>query len=173
MIEPFDVKQLQPSSYDLTLGDKFLRVPESGIVDPTENVTISYVEDERKLGQDFLIMPHEFILATTKETIRLPKDVAAQVQGKSSIGRLGLFIHNAGHIDPGFHGKITLELYNASNRPISLSYVERICQVVFVRTTGNVNKTYSGKYQEQNDVIGSRSDWEYTTPPNVGRPKNY
>lgn len=167
IVDPFNLDNLQPCSYDLTLGKTFLRMPETNDpLDPTVPDADRYIKDTLKDGQDFLIMPGEFVLATTVEEVNLPKDVAGQVQGKSSIGRLGLFIHNAGHIDPGFRGQITLELYNAGSRPIKLNYIERICQIVFTTTTGSVSKPYSGKYQEQKGVTGSRSEWEYTTPPN-------
>lgn len=170
MIAPYRVENCQPCSYDLTLDDTFMRLVKVGNVDPTEKPTYIYEKVDRKnLGEDFLIMPGEFILATTKETVKLPADIAGQIQGKSSIGRIGLFIHNAGHIDPGFHGQITLELYNASPNPIKLNFVDRICQIVFTRTTGSVANSYHGKYQNQQDVTGSRIDWEYLDPPNVGK----
>lgn len=162
LIEPYDVLKLQPTSYDLTLGNEFLKLSKSPIpLDPTEKSTINYDVLERKLGEPFIIEPGQFLLATTKETVNIPRDLSAKVKGKSSIGRLGLAIQNAGHIDPGFKGQITLELHNAGNRPIDLSFVERICQIIFVRNTSGVSHTYRGKYQNQENVTGSKSDWEY------------
>lgn len=169
MIQPFDYNNLQPCSYDLTLSDNFLRLKDGAEpIDPTMDNSKNYEAVTRKLGEDFIIYPHEFMLASTKEKIRLPKDVAGMVKGKSSLGRLGLTIQNAGHIDSGFCGNITLELKNETDRPIRLNYVDRIGQIVFVRTTGSANRTYDGKYQNQEDVTASRSEWDYITPPNVG-----
>lgn len=168
LIKPFDVEKLQPCSYDLTLDNKFLRIRNiDKPIDPTKKEDEIYYTTYRKLGEDFLIMPGEFMLASTVEKIRLPKDVGAKVQGKSSLGRLGLSIQNAGHIDPGFEGNITLELHNASPRPIKLNFVERIGQIIFTTLTGSAGTSYKGKYQGQRDVTGSRSELDYKQPPNV------
>lgn len=170
MIEPFDVNSLQPCSYDLSLADCFLRLKDGeSALDPTEDMSDEYEADTRFPGKEFYIYPGEFMLASTIEKIRLPKDVAAMVKGKSSLGRLGLTIQNAGHIDSGFCGNITLELKNETNRPIRLTYLDKIGQIIFVRTTGSANRVYNGKYQNQEDVTGSRSEWDYMVkPPNLG-----
>ena len=84
-----------------------------------------------------MIPPHGFVLGTTLEWIKLPNNITAFVEGRSSIGRLGLFIQNAGWVDPGFEGNITLELYNANQVPIELSSGRRICQLVFAELDQN------------------------------------
>jgi len=95
-------------------------------------------------------------LAVTRETIRLPDNITAFVEGRSSIGRIGLFIQNAGWVDPGFMGTITLELYNANRLPIRLTSGRRICQIVFAFMDGPADSPYRGKYQNQRDAVGSR-----------------
>jgi dCTP deaminase len=92
----------------------------------------------------------------TREFIRLPANITAFVEGRSSIGRIGLFIQNAGWVDPGFEGTITLELYNANRLPIRLTSGRRICQIVFARMDGPASRPYAGKYQHQMDAVGSR-----------------
>jgi len=90
------------------------------------------------------------------EYVRLPNNLTAFVEGRSSIGRIGLFIQNAGWVDPGFEGRITLELYNASSLPIMLQAGRRICQLVFCSMDREAEKPYAGKYQGQKKAVGSR-----------------
>jgi dCTP deaminase len=90
------------------------------------------------------------------EFIRLPADVTAFVEGRSSIGRMGLFIQNAGWVDPGFEGNITLELFNANRLPLRLASGRRICQIVFARMDRATLTPYAGKYQGQRGTVGSR-----------------
>lgn len=156
MITPYFDELLNPCTYDLTLSAEFLREADHGPkVDPLSKENI-YKKDYIMSVEDFYIQPGEFMLASTNETIHLPSNLAAQVLGKSSIGRLGLFIHNAGHIDPGFHGKITLELFNASSKAIRLNDIVRICQIAFIPLTNEAEIGYNGRYQGQNAVTGSR-----------------
>lgn len=108
----------------------------------------------------YTLCPGDFCLATTREHISLPKDIAAYVEGRSSIGRLGLFVQNAGFIDPGFEGQITLELFNASRNAITIAAGQTLCQIVFLRTEG-VEMAYAGKYQNQLGTTGSRIYREY------------
>jgi dCTP deaminase len=96
------------------------------------------------------------ILATTLERVSLPLDICARLEGRSSIGRMGLFIHNAGFIDPGFDGQITLELVNTGNSSIQLETGRRICQIVFEELKNPSERGYRGKYQHQNGATGSR-----------------
>ena len=107
-------------------------------------------------GEESIIPAHSFLLATTLEYIKLPNHVTAFVEGRSSIGRMGLFIQNAGWVDPGFEGKITLELYNANSLPIKLQSGRRICQLVFCELDQPAEFPYRGKYQKQDQAIGSR-----------------
>ena len=90
------------------------------------------------------------------EYVRLPNNLTAFVEGRSSIGRMGLFIQNAGWVDPGFEGEITLELYNANQLPIRLKSGRRVCQLVFAQMDQEAFYPYQGKYQGQRDATGSQ-----------------
>lgn len=117
------------------------------------NTPIKYREIE---GPAITMPPHSFLLATTMEYVKLPNDLTAFVEGRSSIGRIGLFIQNAGWVDPGFEGQITLELYNANSLPIRLEAGRRICQLVFCRMDQAADAPYQGKYQGQRNATGSQ-----------------
>ena len=114
---------------------------------------IKYREYE---GETITLPPHSFLLATTMEYVKLPNDLTAFVEGRSSVGRMGLFIQNAGWVDPGFEGQITLELYNANSLPIQLQAGRRICQLVFCKMDQATPNPYRGKYQGQKKSVGSR-----------------
>ena len=152
-IDPLEDYQLQPASVDLRLGDHFLKVDEntSECISLTEPVRYTELRTEQ-----IVIPPQSFLLAVTRERIRLPNDLIAFVEGRSSIGRIGLFIQNAGWVDPGFDGTITLELFNANRLPIRLTAGRRICQIVFARMDRPAARPYAGKYQKQRDAVGSR-----------------
>ena len=152
-IEPITEVQIQPASVDLRLGDHFLKVNEnySGIISLDQET-----EYESIVSDEIIIPPHSFLLATTQEKVRLPNDVTAFVEGRSSIGRIGLFIQNAGWVDPGFEGQITLELYNANRLPIRLQSGRRICQLVLAKMDKEAEHPYRGKYQGQQNAVGSR-----------------
>jgi len=94
--------------------------------------------------------------ATTQEFVKLPNGLTAFVEGRSSIGRMGLFIQNAGWVDAGFEGRITLELYNANSLPIELCSGRRICQLVFCKMDRETENPYRGKYFKQERSVGSR-----------------
>jgi dCTP deaminase len=96
--------------------------------------------------------------------VRLPNNLTAFVEGRSSIGRIGLFIQNAGWVDPGFAGQITLELYNASSLPIELKAGRRICQLVFCQMDRPAEFPYNGKYQNQKNATGSRVFLDHENP---------
>lgn len=102
------------------------------------------------------MLPGQFVLATTMEYICLPNDLTAFVEGRSSLGRMGLFIQNAGWVDPGFSGEITLELYNANRCAIELQAGRRIGQLVFAKMDQTALRPYAGKYQRQKGATGSR-----------------
>ena len=95
--------------------------------------------------------------------IKIPNGYSAFVEGRSSIGRMGLFIQNAGWVDAGFNGKITLELFNANALPIQLDAGRRICQLVFCKMDKPAEKPYNGKYQGQSEAVGSRVFQDYET----------
>ncbi len=151
--EPIDDKAIQPASIDCRLGDHFLVLEDNQMDIITLDGDIKY----REIDSDTItIPPHSFLLATTQEYIKIPDNLTAFVEGRSSIGRIGLFIQNAGWVDPGFEGRITLELYNASSLPIKLQAGKRICQLVFCQMDEKADNPYRGKYQGQSRTVGSR-----------------
>ena len=153
VVDPVIEEQIQPASIDLRLGRHFLKVDENNVESISLDKEIKYVEIE---GDEIIIPPHSFLLATTMEYIKLPNHLTAFVEGRSSIGRIGLFIQNAGWVDPGFEGEITLELYNANRLPIKLSAGRRVCQLVIAEMDETAQTPYCGKYQKQRSATGSR-----------------
>jgi dCTP deaminase len=152
-ISPLGDNSIQPASIDCRLGDHFLVIDESG----SDVLTLDHeTRYQEVISDSILIPPHRFLLATTLETIKLPANLSAFVEGRSSIGRIGLFIQNAGWVDAGFEGKITLELYNANSLPIRLEAGRRICQLVFCKMDQAAQRPYLGKYQGQSQAVGSR-----------------
>ncbi|WP_304124734.1 dCTP deaminase [Methanosphaera cuniculi] len=160
IIDPLkDEKQIQPSSVDLRIGNKFkgFKIITKPFIDPFDEVDLeSYMEEvtiDKK--QPFIIHPGEFTLATTYETVKLPSDIVARVEGRSSIGRLGITMHvTAGYIDPGFEGKITLEISNIGKMPVALYPGQRVCQIVFETMTSPSVEPYGhhtrdSKYMNQ------------------------
>lgn len=153
VIDPLDDEQIQPASVDLRLGNHFLKLDENSFSTMTMTDEIEYISIH---SNEIIIPSNSFLLATTREYIELPDDLTAFVEGRSSIGRMGLFIQNAGWVDPGFKGEITLELYNANRLPIKLIAGRRICQLVFAQMNTRAENIYNGKYQGQRNAIGSR-----------------
>ncbi|NLM97747.1 MAG: dCTP deaminase [Halanaerobiaceae bacterium] len=152
-ISPLMEYQIQPASVDLRLGTNFLKLDENMTEIMTLDSEIKYISYD---SEEIVIPPHSFLLATTMEHIELPADITAFVEGRSSIGRMGLFIQNAGWVDPGFKGQITLELYNANCLPIKLTAGRRICQLVLARLDQEALNPYHGKYLNQKNAVGSR-----------------
>jgi dCTP deaminase len=169
-IDPFDPACLQPSSVDLHLDRDFrvFRNNRYAFIDPrepqpdlTELVTVG--EDE-----PFILHPGEFVLGQTLEWVELPDDIVARLEGKSSLGRLGLLIHStAGYVDPGWKGNLTLELSNVANLPIALYFGMRIGQISYFAMTSPVERPYGSKglgsrYQGQSTPTesGSFRDFE-------------
>jgi dCTP deaminase len=152
-ISPIADNAIQPASVDCRIGSHYLVVDDtdSGII--TFDEPIKYREIEEK---SIVIPPHSFLLATTMEYIALPNHITAFVEGRSSIGRMGLFIQNAGWVDAGFEGQITLELYNANSLPIKLESGHRVCQLVFCEMDKPAVSPYRGKYFKQRNSVGSR-----------------
>lgn len=150
LISPFDPDKVQPNSVDLTLGREFAEIADN-MIDVKENINYRFVE-----GDEYVLKPHGFVLATTNEKITLPNAYMAKVEGKSSLGRIGLAVHvTAGFIDTGFEGNITLELSNQTDKYIKLYAGMDICQIVFDRCT-HVRNLYDGKYCGQEGVTVSR-----------------
>jgi dCTP deaminase len=161
VVEPLSDQSVQPASIDCRLGRHFLVIEDRSMQTIDLSTEIIYREYE---GDFITIPPHSFLLATTEEYIRLPNDLTAFVEGRSSIGRIGLFIQNAGWVDPGFEGQITLELYNANSLPIRLEAGRRICQLVFCRMDKATLNPYRGKYQGQRRSTGSRVAMDREVP---------
>ncbi len=152
-IEPMTAEQIQPASFDIRLGNTFSVVEESstGIITLGEEIKYKTITTDT-----YLILPGQFVLATTMEYFELPDDLTAFVEGRSSLGRMGLFIQNAGWVDPGFKGEITLELYNANKCAIALKSGRRVGQLVFAKMDFPAINPYNGKYQGQKGATGSR-----------------
>lgn len=153
VIDPLGPESIQPASVDCRLGSHFLVLEDRDIPVLEMSSEIPYREHR---GESIVLPPQSFLLATTMEYIRLPSHLTAFVEGRSSIGRMGLFIQNAGWVDPGFEGQITLELFNANSLPIRLEAGRRICQLVFCRMDQSALNPYQGKYQGQKNTTGSR-----------------
>ena len=164
-VEPFDEAMIQPSSVDVRL-DKFFRVFENhkySVIDPS----IEQAELTREViaedDEAFILHPGEFVLASTYEIITLPDDIAGRLEGKSSLGRLGLLTHStAGFSDPGFSGHITLELSNVANLPVKLYPGMKIGQLCLIKLSSPAehpygSAIYASRYQGQRGPTPSRS----------------
>ncbi|MBO7718523.1 MAG: dCTP deaminase [Methanosphaera sp.] len=154
VIDPIeDDKQIQPSSVDLRLGDEFkgFKIVTKPFIDPFDKVDLESYMDLLTVeeGEPFIIHPGEFTLATTYEYVKIPDDIVARVEGRSSMGRLGITMHvTAGYIDPGFEGKITLEISNIGKMPVALYPGQRVCQIVFETMTSPSAKPYGHKERD-------------------------
>jgi len=164
-VEPFDPKMIQPSSVDVRL-DRFFRVFENHkyeVIDPS--IEQSDLTREVAVAPDdfFILHPGEFVLASTYEVITLPDDIAGRLEGKSSLGRLGLLTHStAGFIDPGFSGHITLELSNVANLPVKLYPGMKIGQLCLIKLSSSAehpygSALYGSRYQGQRGPTPSKS----------------
>lgn len=163
IVEPHDPRDIQPASIDLHLDRKLLvfrnsRLPYIDLRKPLPEL----MEGLEIPGDDpFILHPGEFVLASTLERIALPHDIVARLEGKSSLGRIGLLIHSTtGYVDPGWDGHLTLELSNVARLPITLYYGMRIGQISFLRMTTPVDRPYGSKelgsrYQGQKDPTAS------------------
>ena len=164
-VEPFTESMVQPSSVDVRL-DRFFRVFENhkySVIDPSIEQSELTREVVVEPNEHFILHPGEFVLASTYEIITLPDDIAGRLEGKSSLGRLGLLTHStAGFIDPGFSGHITLELSNVANLPVKLFPGMKIGQLCFMNMDGMVSTSYGSSkvgshYQGQRGPTLSRS----------------
>jgi dCTP deaminase len=169
-LDPYDPSLVQPSSVDIRCDHRF-RVFENHRyphIDPKAPQSDLTTEVKASDSDPFILHPGEFVLGTTLETIGLGDDVVARLEGKSSLGRLGLLIHStAGFIDPGFHGQVTLELSNVANLPITIYPGMKIGQISFYEMTTAADHPYGSpelgsKYQGQTGPTASRmhSDFE-------------
>ncbi len=153
VVSPISEEQIQPASVDIRLGNTFSIVEDTstGIISLDSNIKYKTIKTDT-----YLLLPGQFVLATTMEYFELPDDLTAFVEGRSSLGRLGLFIQNAGWVDPGFKGEITLELFNANRCAIELKAGRRVGQLVFAKMDEKALHPYNGKYQGQRGATGSR-----------------
>ena len=165
VLEPYDESLLQPSSIDFRL-DRYFRVFENHRyphIDPAEDQSDLTREVAAQGEEPFILHPGEFVLGSTYEVVSLPEDVAARVEGKSSLGRLGLLTHaTAGFVDPGFSGHVTLELANVATLPIKLYPGMKIGQLCFFRLSSPAehpygSAKYGSRYQGQRGPAPSRS----------------
>jgi dCTP deaminase len=163
-VEPFDDTMVQPASIDLRLGSSFRvfhnhRIGAIDLADPPKNLT-EHVEIGD--GESFVIHPGEFVLGRTQEHVELPDDVVARIEGKSSLGRLGLIVHaTAGFVDPGFKGTLTLEITNLTRVPIILWPGKPIAQLSFMALDQPAERPYGhpdlgSHYHGQVDATESR-----------------
>ena len=164
-VEPFEEAMIQPSSVDVRL-DKFFRVFENhkySVIDPSSEQAELTREVISEGDEPFILHPGEFVLASTYEVITLPDDIAGRLEGKSSLGRLGLLTHStAGFIDPGFSGHITLELSNVANLPVKLFPGMKIGQLCLIKLSSPAehpygSEKYGSRYQGQRGPTASRS----------------
>jgi dCTP deaminase len=164
VIEPFDPGLIQPSSVDVRVDNRFRvfqnsRYPYIDVRQPMEDLTELVTVDG---DEPFILHPGEFVLGQTLERVTLPNDLVARLEGKSSLGRLGLLIHStAGFVDSGFSGNLTLELSNVANLPITIYHGMPIGQLSFMRMDAPVERPYGSeetgsKYQGQAEPTPSR-----------------
>jgi dCTP deaminase len=164
VFDPYDPSLVQPSSVDMRVDRKFrvfhnARHPYIDVRKPMDDLTelVEVPEDEA-----FILHPGEFVLGQTLERVKLPDDIVARLEGKSSLGRLGLLIHStAGFVDCGWEGNLTLELSNVANLPITIYHGMPIGQISFMRMDGPVERPYGSgeagsKYQGQAEPTASR-----------------
>jgi dCTP deaminase len=164
-LEPYDEEMVQPSSIDVRL-DKYFRLFDNHkypFIDPAEDQPdlTRLIEVER--GEPLILHPGEFVLGSTFEVVTMPDDLAARLEGKSSLGRLGLLTHStAGFVDPGFSGHVTLELSNVATLPIKLWPGMKVGQLCFIRLSSPTENPYGSakygsRYQGQRGPTASRS----------------
>ena len=183
IIDPWDPSLVQPASVDLRLGKKLRvfrnsRIPHIDVMQEMANLTELVEMDELA---PFYLHPNEFALGVIYERIRLPADLAGRLDGKSSLGRLGLLVHStAGWVDPGWNGHLTLELSNVSGSPITLYYQMKVSQISFMELTTPAqhpygSKTLDSKYQDQAEPEPSRYYRNYpgrgSEPRRVRKPR--
>jgi len=170
VIDPFDEGCVQPSSVDLHVDSRFRVFANSRYpyIDVKQEMPGLTELVEMSEGEPFILHPGEFVLGATMERVQLPNDLVARLEGKSSLGRLGLLIHStAGYVDPGWDGYLTLELSNVANLPITIYPGMKIGQISFFRLSTPAEFPYGSeaarsKYQGQRGPTASRFFEEFT-----------
>jgi len=172
VVDPLDDPdlQIQPASIDLRLGNEFVvyRTPHIPYIDPTVQDSVQSYTEKVVVpdGTHFIMHPGEFALGTTLERVGIPHDLVARVEGRSSIGRLAVVVHaTAGFIDPGFQGRITLELSNLGRLPVALYPKMRISQICVYQLSSPALRPYGSargsKYQGQTGPEPSRVQQDF------------
>jgi dCTP deaminase len=167
VIDPLDDvdQQVQPASVDLRLGSEFLEFQRTNIscIHPTDEGEVGEYISETVVeeGNEFILHPGDFVLGTTKERVEMPADLVANVEGRSSLGRLAVVVHaTAGFVDPGYRGQVTLELSNLGTAPVALTPGMRVSQLVFTELSSPAERPYGSergsKYQDQHGPQASR-----------------
>jgi dCTP deaminase len=172
-IEPFDPRLVQPSSIDVRLDNKFLvfRNTKRAYIDvkqPADDL-MEMIEVSASGDEPMFLHPHEFVLGSTIERVRMPDDLVGRLEGRSSLGRLGVVIHStAGYLDPCFEGNVTLEISNLANLPIALYPGMRIGQISFSQMTTPAERPYGpsrgSKYSGQQLPTASRLYLDFLSP---------
>lgn len=165
--------QIQPASVDVTLGTEFLKFNPRNVtsINPLDNNPEEYMERiEITDDEPFVVHPGDFVLATTKEWVEIPDDIISFVDGRSTLGRLGIVIHaTAGLLDPGWNGNVTLEISNLGQIPVELTPGMRIGQLTFTELKNPSDRPYGAergsKYQNQTGVQSAQSDHNTTDTP--------
>jgi dCTP deaminase len=161
MITPFSEDQLQPASYDVRLMNIFMGVSKHHLktvnpLDPSTYETL-YNRVELPENEPYILPPGGCVLGCTQEIVTIPGDIVCRIEGRSSIGRLFLIVHaTAGFVDPGFHGRLTLEIYNLLPVPFQLWPGMSIAQLSFMYTCDTPDRTYDGRYQGDYEPTKSR-----------------
>jgi dCTP deaminase len=157
LIQPFSIDCVEPASVDLHLSDEFLVPDISNVRCIDLNDPLDFMKPV-VVGMDgYVLHPGEFILGVTIERVSLPANIVGKIEGKSSLGRLGLMVHvTAGFIDPGFRGPVTLEMKNLLQVPIVLRPGKKICQIAFAQMESPALNPYKGRYQDSQGVVASR-----------------
>jgi len=172
-LDPYEPAMIQPSSIDVRL-DKYFRLFDNhryAVIDPAEEQPELTRLVEVPSGESLVLHPGEFVLGSTYEAVTLPDDVAARLEGKSSLGRLGLLTHStAGFVDPGFTGHVTLELSNVATLPIKLWPGMKVGQLCFFRLSSPADEPYGAgangsRYQGQRGPTASRSWMSFHRTP--------
>jgi dCTP deaminase len=177
VIDPYTADAVQPSSVDLHVGSRFrvFRNNRTAVIDPRQEQPDLTELVEISGDEPFILHPGEFVLGATLERVGLPDDLVARLEGRSSLGRLGLMIHStAGYVDPGFEGTLTLELSNVANLPIKLYDGMKIGQISFQRLSSPAEIAYGderlgSRYRGQTDPTASRYHADFDSA-RVSRP---
>lgn len=167
VVDPLDDPelQIQPASVDLRLGREFLEFQRTNIpcIHPNSEREVSEYVDETVVEEDeeFILHPGDFVLGTTKERVEIPDDLLANVEGRSSLGRLAIVVHaTAGVVDAGYRGQITLELSNLGTAPVALTPGMRVSQLIFTELKTPAERPYGSergsKYQDQRGPQASK-----------------